>query len=160
MNFLSYIISPRTILSFVTSFFRKKHVNVITSTDENEKNNYEPKNCDNENDSEDYDFHLVKSDRDLPIIYNEYIDVAIENTTHDYFKIVRPINYGMASLYILSLRKNVELMLTTIYVVKCDNLIHIYEQDREYIWNTLFNTITGQNDDILFHFKNKPYFDS
>ena len=143
MNILHYI-------TWLFSFIR--YSNPIT-TQRNLLNSVENV----ESNVEDFELITPEYTQQINIFRNLYIDEAINTCSDSEFIIERPGNYGVLYLYMSS--DQIDKSLERLYIKHDEDKIYISYNDDQYTWNKLLNVITGPNTRILFHFKNKPYFD-
>jgi len=96
---------------------------------------------------------------DVPIIlYNDYIDDAIKSYHDSLFILWRLPNQCATFAYFVSGSQHITNHLTCIKLMRKRNNVLIRYKDNIYEWQPQINTVYGPNNDILYHFRNRPLY--
>lgn len=108
----------------------------------------------------DDDFEIIDPNffENIPIIYSDYIDVAINYYDYPKFILKRCHNYGIISIYMVMNPQNINKVFIDLYIYQDDDNVYIYYDNNKYKWNKLYNVISGPDDKICCHFKTKPHY--
>jgi hypothetical protein len=168
MNIFRYVSFPyRWILSFVSLMSNRTKLQISYNDDfitvDNDfvtvNNNFIT--VDNNFVTTDDDFVLVDDNKttDLPIIVDEYIDDALLKYNYSEFIIRRPKIYKPRSIYSSHNYDLVDNTTVDIYIYQTSEHIHMVHNQNTYTYNKIFDYISGPDQDILHHFRIKPYFE-